>query len=227
MTSAESISGAVIARLPKYLRYLGDLKDRGIERISSKELSELMDVTASQIRQDLNHFGGFDQQGYGYNVDHLYEEISQILGLNKPHRLVIVGAGHLGMALAGYTYFERRGFQVLGIFDVNPEKFGMPIRELKVKPMDELSDFIRREAVDIAVLTVPRDSAVMVAKQLSGAGVKAILNFAHVDLDLPKSMPVQNVHLSDSLMKLSYELALKEKPKGTGIPETWGEEHER
>ncbi len=165
-----------------------------------------MDVTASQIRQDLNHFGGFGQQGYGYNVDHLYDEISHILGLNKPHRLVIVGAGNLGKALCGYTYFERRGFQVCGIFDANPEKYGMEIRGLRVMSMDELSGFISKEEIDIAVMTVPKDAAIAVAKQLSGAGIKAILNFAHVDLDLPKSVPVQNVHLSDSLMTLSYEL---------------------
>lgn len=201
------ISQAVIGRLPRYLRYLGELKDEGIERISSQELSARMQVTASQIRQDFNHFGGFGQQGYGYNVNYLYSEIGNILGLNEEHNLIIIGAGHLGQALVNYMNFERRGFIFRGIFDNNPELKGKTIRGLTVRSMDEMADFVRDNAIDIAVLSIPKDSAVSVANDLVQYGIKAIWNFAHVDLNLPKEIKVENVHLSDSLMKLSYMLA--------------------
>ena len=201
------ISQAVISRLPRYLRYLGELKDEGIERISSQELSSRMQVTASQIRQDFNHFGGFGQQGYGYNVNYLYSEIANILGLNEEHNLIIIGAGHLGQALVNYMNFERRGFIFRGIFDSNPDLKGKTIRGLTVRSMDEMADFVKDNAIDIAVLSIPKDSAVAVANDLVRYGIKAIWNFAHVDLDLPKEIKVENVHLSDSLMKLSYMLA--------------------
>ena len=201
------ISQAVIGRLPRYFRYLGVLKDEGIERVSSQELSDIMQVTASQIRQDLNHFGGFGQQGYGYNVEHLYEEIGRILGLDKEYNLIIIGAGHLGQALANYMNFERRGFIFKGIFDNNPAICGMKIRNIAVRPMEELETFMRENDIDIAVLTVPRDNAAAIAEQLASCGIKAIWNFAHVDLQLSKEIQVENVHLLDSLMKLSYNLA--------------------
>lgn len=201
------ISQAVISRLPRYLRYLGELKDEGIERISSQELSARMQVTASQIRQDFNHFGGFGQQGYGYNVNYLYSEIANILGLNEEHNLIIIGAGHLGQALVNYMNFERRGFIFRGIFDINPDLEGKSIRGLTVRSMDEIADFVKDNAIDIAVLSIPKDSAVAVANDLVCYGIKAIWNFAHVDLNLPKEIKVENVHLSDSLMKLSYMLA--------------------
>lgn len=202
----KEISQAVIGRLPRYLRYLGELKDEGVERISSQELSELMKVTASQIRQDFNNFGGFGQQGYGYKVEYLYEEIGKILGLDKKHNLVIVGAGNLGQALANYVNFERRGFLFKGMFDNNPELYGKKIREMEVRPMDELPSFVRENGIDIAVLTIPKTSAVAVAEQLVSEGIKGIWNFAHVDLNVPKGIQVENVHLSDSLMKLTYNI---------------------
>ncbi|MCR5719759.1 MAG: redox-sensing transcriptional repressor Rex [Lachnospiraceae bacterium] len=202
----KEISQAVISRLPRYLRYLDDLKNEGIERISSKELSNRMHVTASQIRQDFNNFGGFGQQGYGYNVNYLYNEISKILGLNKTHNFIIVGAGNLGRALGGYLNFERRGFYFLGMFDINPERVGTKIRDVSVMHVDELQDFVKKNNVDIAVLTLPKNSAVEVADVLVSCGVKAIWNFAHVDLNVPEDVIVENVHLSDSLMKLSYNL---------------------
>ena len=202
----KSISQAVISRLPRYFRYLGELKDEGIERISSQELSDIMKVTASQIRQDFNNFGGFGQQGYGYKVEYLYEEIGKILGLDKKHNLIIIGAGNLGQALANYMNFERRGFLFKGMFDNNPSLYGKKIREMEVKPMEELSDFVKENNIDIAVLTIPKTSAVAVAEQLVMDGIKGIWNFAHVDLNVPKNIQVENVHLSDSLMKLTYNI---------------------
>lgn len=203
----KEISQAVIGRLPRYLRYLGELRDEGIERISSQELSARMQVTASQIRQDFNHFGGFGQQGYGYNVDYLYSEMAKILGLNEEHNLIMIGAGHLGQALVNYMNFERRGFKFRGIFDISPEIQGKQIKDLHVRPMEELESFVRDNQIDIAVLAIPKDCAVSVADELARYGIKAIWNFAHVDLHLPKEICVENVHLSDSLMKLSYTLA--------------------
>ncbi len=201
-----NISQAVIKRLPRYYRYLGELADEGVDRISSRELSELMHVTASQIRQDLNHFGGFGQQGYGYNVRNLYDEIGKILGLDKNHKLVVIGAGHLGQALSNYVNFERRGFHILGIFDRDPKLVGMKIRGVAVSPMDELESFIQGNDIDIAVLTIPKTSAVEVAQTLVRCNIRAIWNFAHVDLEVPDNVIVENVHLSESLMTLSYNL---------------------
>ena len=200
----KEISQAVISRLPRYYRYLGELKDEGVERISSQELSKKMRVTASQIRQDLNHFGGFGQQGYGYNVEYLFVEIAKILGLDKVHNLVLIGAGNLGQALLNYHNFERRGFIFKGIFDQNPNLHGVKIKDLEVRPMEELGDFIKDNNIDIAVLTIPKNGAVKVAEKLVECNIKAIWNFAHVDLNVPEYVQVENVHLSDSLMKLSY-----------------------
>ncbi len=202
----KEISQAVIGRLPRYFRFLGELKDEGVERISSQELSDIMNVTASQIRQDFNNFGGFGQQGYGYNVEYLYEEIGRILGLDKTHNLIIIGAGNLGQALANYTNFERRGFLFKGIFDCNPSLHGKRIRNMKIMPMEQLEDFVKANEIDMAVLTIPKASAVKVAGRLSGTGIRGIWNFAHVDLNVPDGIQVENVHLSDSLMKLAYNI---------------------
>ena len=207
----KEISQAVIGRLPRYFRYLGELKDEGVERISSQDLSELMKVTASQIRQDFNNFGGFGQQGYGYNVEYLYNEIGKILGLDKQHNFIIIGAGNLGRALGNYMNFERRGFIFKGMFDQNPELVGRDVRGIKVMSMDKLNEFVRENEIDIAVLTIPKTSAVGVAEQLVQNGIKAIWNFAHVDLNVPDGIQVENVHLSDSLMKLSYNINRYEK----------------
>ena len=210
---AKEISQAVVSRLPRYFRYLGELKDEGVERISSQELSKLMRVTASQIRQDFNNFGGFGQQGYGYKVEYLYEEIGKILGLHKTHNLIIIGAGNLGQALANYMNFERRGFLFRGIFDNNPALFGKKIRDLEVQPMEELETFVKENEIDIAVLTIPKDSALEVAERLARQDIKGIWNFAHIDLNLSKEIQVENVHLSDSLMKLTYNINRYETEK--------------
>lgn len=202
----KEISKAVIKRLPRYYRYLGELLESGVERISSNDLSSRMKVTASQIRQDLNNFGGFGQQGYGYNVKYLYEEIGKILGLDQNHNMIIIGAGNLGQALANYAAFEKRGFIISGMFDQNPELLGMEVRGVKVHMMEELETFIQEQDIQIAALTLPKASADDVAKQLVQYGVKAIWNFAHTDLNLPEDVLVENVHLSESLMRLSYNI---------------------
>ncbi len=211
----KEISQAVIGRLPRYFRYLGELKDEGVERISSQDLSRLMQVTASQIRQDFNNFGGFGQQGYGYNVEYLYQEIGKILGLDIQHNFIIIGAGNLGRALGNYFNFERRGFIFKGMFDRDPRLLGMDVRGVRVRPMEEMEGFIREHQIDIAVLTIPKTSAVGVAEMLVKNGIRAIWNFAHVDLNVPEGIQVENVHLSDSLMKLSYNINryMKEQEK--------------
>lgn len=207
----KSISKAVIKRLPRYYRYLGELIEEGIERISSNELSAKMRVTASQIRQDLNNFGGFGQQGYGYNVPYLYEEIGKILGLDKTHHMIIIGAGNLGQALANYVKFEKRGFKIVGVFDINPVLKGISIRGNGIRMMSELPEFLQKEDVQIAALTVPKSSAAEIAELLVQNGIKAIWNFAHLGLNVPKDVIVENVHLSESLMRLSYNLTVAEQ----------------
>lgn len=207
----KEISRAVIKRLPRYYRYLGELLESGTERISSGELSERMQVTASQIRQDLNNFGGFGQQGYGYNVKYLYTEIGKILGLDRCHNFIIIGAGNLGQALANYASFERSGFILKSLFDVNPRLEGVTIRGIPVRMVDELEDFLKNNDIEIAALTLPKSKAIEVADILVDNGVKGIWNFAHTDLSLPKDVVVENVHLSDTLMKLSYNLCQQDK----------------
>lgn len=206
----KKISSAVIRRLPRYYRYLGELMETGVQRISSKELSARMKVTASQIRQDLNNFGGFGQQGYGYNVQYLYEEIGKILGIDRTHNMIIVGAGNLGRAIVNYSDFEKRGFVVKGVFDHNPEIKGQKIRGIEIRMIDELADFIKKNNIEIVALTIPKNAAKEIAQVVAGAGVKAIWNFAHTDLNLPDDVIVENVHLSESLMRLSYTIANRE-----------------
>ncbi len=202
----KEISSAVIKRLPRYYRYLGDLLENDVVRISSKELSERMHVTASQIRQDLNNFGGFGQQGYGYNVELLHKEIGKILGLDRIYDIIIIGAGNVGLALANYSDFEHSGFYVRAMFDVNPMVIGKKIRNIEIYEMSYLKEYVKKNSVHIAVLTIPKEYAPAVAAELSDDGVKAIWNFAPTDLHLPKSVTVQNVHLSESLMQLSYNI---------------------
>lgn len=202
----KEISRAVIKRLPRYHRYLGELLENGVERISSNELSERMQVTASQIRQDLNNFGGFGQQGYGYNVKYLYTEIGKILGLDRNYNMIIVGAGNLGQALANYVKFEKNGFIVRGLFDVNPALKGITIRGIEIRMIQELPAFLQKHDIQIAALTLPKSQAKEMADVLVENGVKAIWNFAHTDLHLPKDVIIENVHLSESLMQLSYNI---------------------
>ena len=210
----KEISQAVIRRMPRYYRYLGELLEDGVERISSNDLSKRMNVTASQIRQDLNNFGGFGQQGYGYNVKFLYEEIGKILGLNQKHNIIVIGAGNLGQALANYVKFERLGFVITALFDVNPALEGVTVRGIKIHMLDELEDYCKDHVVDIAALTMPKEKADAIANRLVNLGIQAIWNFAHVDLDLiDKDVVVENVHLSDSLMQLSYNIVKNKQNK--------------
>ena len=221
----KEISQAVIRRMPRYYRYLGELLEDGVERISSNDLSKRMNVTASQIRQgqmcirdrirqDLNNFGGFGQQGYGYNVKFLYEEIGKILGLNQKHNIIVIGAGNLGQALANYVKFEKLGFVITALFDVNPALEGVTVRGIKIHMLDELEDYCKDHVVDIAALTMPKEKADAIANRLVNLGIQAIWNFAHVDLDLiDKDVVVENVHLSDSLMQLSYNIVKNKQNK--------------
>lgn len=216
MLEEKEISRAVIKRLPRYYRYLGELLDDGVERISSNELSDRMQVTASQIRQDLNNFGGFGQQGYGYNVKFLYHEIGKILGLDKTYNMIILGAGNLGQALANYVRFEKRGFRVIGMFDVNPQLIGKKVRGIEIRMLDELPEFLKQNDIQIATLTLPKAAAEEVAIKLVESGIRAIWNFAHTDLNLPDDVVVENVHLSESLMQLSYNITKYQREKNTG-----------
>ncbi len=200
------ISQAVISRLPRYYRYLGDLKDEGVERISSQELSSIMHVTASQIRQDFNHFGGFGQQGYGYNTQYLYNEIAKILGLNRAHSMILIGAGNLGSALINYMNYRNRGFFFKAAFDRREDLVGQTVGGIRIYSMDDLESILRDNEVDIVVLTIPKQEAIKVAEQLTHYPIKAIWNFAHTDLHVPSRIQVENVHLSDSLMRLSYNI---------------------
>ncbi len=197
------ISMAVIKRLPKYHRYLIELQKNDIDRISSKELSEKIGFTASQIRQDLNCFGDFGQQGYGYNVKELLNQINIILGLTKEFKTVIIGAGNIGQAVANYGKFERLGFSLQAIFDINPKMIGMKIRDIAIQDIDYLQNFLTENPVDIGIVCVPNINAQKVCDLLVKNGVKGIWNFAPTDLTVPKDVVIENVHLSDSLLTLS------------------------
>ena len=209
----KEISNAVIKRLPRYHRYLGELMESGVERISSNDLSSKMNVTASQIRQDLNNFGGFGQQGYGYNVEYLYNEIAKILGIDRQNNMIIIGGGNFGQALPNYSNFERRGFIIQALFDINPERIGKTVRGIETLDMKDLESFLSEHDIDIAVLTIPKASAQEVADRLVADGIKAIWNFAHLDLKVPEDVVVENVHLSESLMQLSYRISEKRDKK--------------
>lgn len=209
MDRDSKISITVIRRLPKYYRYLGDLLNKGINRISSQELSKMTGFTASQIRQDLNNFGGFGQQGYGYNVEELHSQLGKILGLETIYRAVVAGAGNLGQAIANYKGFEDAGFKVLSLFDKNPRVIGLKIRDIEIRDVDNIVDFIKENNVDIGIITSPRESAQELADTFVKAGVKGIWNFAPIDLNVPEDMIVENVRLNESLFTLSYFLRQK------------------
>jgi len=204
MKDNSKISSAVIKRLPRYRRYLSDLQKKNVDRISSNELSNLIGYTASQIRQDLNNFGGFGQQGYGYNIQSLYNEISSILGLDQEYKMVIVGTGNLGQALANYTHYYKSGFIVSAMFDVNPKLIGLRINDIEVLDYETLEDFMKNNTIDIGIVCTNKDSAQEVVDKLCAGGVKGIWNFAPTDLQIPEGIAVENVHLSDSLHSLAY-----------------------
>lgn len=211
MNRNAKISNAVIKRLPRYRRYLKELQKKGVDKISSSELSALIGYTASQIRQDLNNFGGFGQQGYGYNVNGLYNEISAILGLDKSYKMVMIGAGNLGQAIANYTYYFKAGFVVCGIFEVNPRLIGLKINDIEVLDYEKLVEYVEENNIDLGIICTSKDSAQAVADKLSFAGVKGIWNFAPIDLEVPERVALENVHLSDSLHSLAYHITKNQK----------------
>ena len=201
------VSPAVIKRLPRYFRYLRQLLTDDIRRVSSGELSRMMNVTASQIRQDFNCFGGFGQQGYGYNVKHLYTKIGELLGVSSDLSAIIIGAGNLGSALASSPIFERRGIRLLALFDINPELIGKEKYGHPVLSMDEAEKYVNDNNVDIAIITIPRDAAPETADKLSRYGIKGIWYFTSSELDTSKyGVKTENVHLGDSLMTLCYKI---------------------
>lgn len=208
MSRNDGVSISVIKRLPRYYRFLGELKENGVVRISSKDLSEKMGFTASQIRQDLNCFGGFGQQGYGYNIESLYNEIGNILGVNSNRKAILIGAGNLGKAVALHMSFEQRGFNVIGVFDRNKALSGQMLRGLPIRHTDGLYDFCKDNSPTVAVLCIPSSAAKELAPQLVELGIKGFWNFSHYDIsaDYPQ-VAVENVHLSDSLMTLSYHVS--------------------
>lgn len=202
----KKISASVINRLPRYYRYLSELENSGIERISSKDLSERMNVTASQIRQDLNCFGGFGQQGYGYNVESLKTNISKILGLDKGYTAILIGAGNMGRTFAINTKFESRGFKLVGIFDSDEKKYGLKVGAHEVMPYRDVEKFIKENNPKMAILAVPKHAINSVAEELIGYGIRAFLNFSYTEFSTDADVAVENVHLSDSLMRLSYKI---------------------
>ncbi len=205
------VSDSVINRLPRYYRYLGELISSGCNRISSKALSEKMNITASQIRQDLNCFGGFGQQGYGYNVNNLYDEIGKILGIDKKKTAVLVGVGNMGRALVLHTNFEKRGFSLKGIFDTDKEKIGTKVGEYEILDYGKIEDFIKENKIEMAILAVSKATVNDVANDLANMGIKGFLNFSYAEISTLENVAVENIHLSDSLMRLSYKMAEKEE----------------
>ena len=207
MPTEKSVSKAVIKRLPRYYRFLGELLKTGTERISSRELAEKMDLTASQIRQDLNCFGGFGQQGYGYNISELHKEIGRILGLDTRTNAILIGAGNLGRAVANHMPFEERGFSLIGIFDQNPELLGKKVRNIPIQSIDDLEAFCAQYHPFAAFLCIPKTTTLRLSERLIDAGVQAFWNFSHCDIPTAgRDIVVENVHMSDSLMTLSYAI---------------------
>ena len=210
MEKNKNISMAVIKRLPKYYRYLGELMQNDVDRISSKELGEKIGFTASQIRQDLNCFGDFGQQGYGYNVRELYNQIVSILGLDQNYKTIMVGAGNIGQAIANYASFERLGIELVAIFDVNPKVIGTKIRDIEIDAESNLKEYLKNNDIAIGIICVPKMNAQRVCDELVSGGIKGIWNFAPVDLSVPDDVKVENVHLSESLSTLIYLLHTRE-----------------
>ena len=207
MAKKDEISATVIKRLPRYYRFLGELIKQGTVRASSAELAKEMSLTASQIRQDLNCFGGFGQQGYGYNLAELRTQIGKILGLDRRKEVILIGAGNLGRALAIHINFEKYGMELCGIFDTDENKIGMTVGGIKISSMDSVADFTAVMRPEIAVLCIPKSAAAECADLLVECGIKAFWNFSHLDLtERYKDIVVENVHLGDSLMLLSYGL---------------------
>ena len=204
----KTVSNSVIRRLPRYYRYLGELKSSGVTRISSRELADKFGLTASQIRQDFNCFGGFGQQGYGYNTEILYAEIGKILGLDVPKNAILIGVGNLGRAVAQHINFDSLGFHLIGMFDKKESIVGQMIRNLPIASTNMLDEFCKEFRPEVAILCIPKENAKEIANQLINLGIKGFWNFSHYDLALEyEGIAVENMHFGDSLMTLSYRLA--------------------
>lgn len=205
----QNVSMSVIRRLPRYYRFLTELRKKGETRISSKELSQRMGFTASQIRQDFNCFGGFGQQGYGYNVPQLCQEIEKILGIQRRHPCILVGAGNLGKAIARHMPFEQLGFSLIGVFDNSPRVIGGKIIDHEVLDYAGIEDFYSQHHPAMAILCIPQEQVEPVSDTLYGLGIRSFWNFSHYDIAMkhPDAI-VENVHMNDSMMILSYKLAL-------------------
>lgn len=215
MSKKIQISKPVMKRLPRYLRFMSELMEKGIKRISSKELSQRMGLTASQIRQDFNCFGGFGQQGYGYDVDKLYNEMSRILGVNHAYSAVVIGAGNLGRAIALHISFEKNGFNLIGIFDKNPELIGTELNGFSIESVDRLEEFCSEKRPNAAFLCLPREGVEKTVDVLVNCGITAFWNFSHYDIAMnypDKKLIVENVHMNDSLMTLCYQITAIEHP---------------
>ena len=207
MDTSRHISDLVIKRLPRYYRFLGELRNSGMSRISSRELADKMGLTASQIRQDLNCFGGFGQQGYGYNVEQVHEEIGHILGLDRKQKAILIGVGNLGRAIANHIRFEQLGFQLIGIFDKKESLTGDIVRNLPVRNTAVMDEFCRENLPDVAILCIPKEDAMPIAEQLIKLGVRGFWNFSHEDISVKHpDVSVENVHFGDSLMTLRYRI---------------------
>lgn len=205
---AGPVSNNVIRRMPRYLRKLDELSERGVERVSSKELGEQLGLTPSQIRQDFSCFGEFGQQGYGYHVPTLREQIALVLGMDRGFQAILIGVGNIGRALMDNFCFRDWGFHLAAAFDIKPSLVGTVAQGVPIRPMEELADYIRHNRVDAAVLAVPKEAAIPVTKLLTDSGIGAIWNFTNVELTVPGSQTlVENVHFSDSLLALSYYIA--------------------
>lgn len=220
MKDEKKISSAVIKRLPKYYRYLLILQQMGISRVSSNDLSKRMEITSSQVRQDFFNFGGFGLQGYGYDVSLLVKEIGNILGMDKINNMIVIGAGNLGQAIANHTSFEKRGFKIVGMFDNNPRHVGDVVRGIEIMHSDRLTEFMSNHTVDIAIITVPREYAREVVDKVVKLGIKGLWNFASVELEVPDDVAVENIHLSESLMALTYKMKEIRNRKAKALKKT-------
>lgn len=207
---AEAIPQGVVGRLPVYFRYLSELDLKGVDRVSSAQLGEALDFTAAQIRSDLSYFGSFGQQGYGYNVSDLLHQVKQILGMNKKHSLVLVGAGNIGKAIGSYEWFRTEGFEIKAIFDVDPHLIGNIHGGCAIRPVDELLDYLQRHATDVGIIATPKEAGQEVCNLLVKGGVKAIWNFSPAHLDVPDEVVVEDIHLTDSLLRLAFRLHERE-----------------